>query len=207
MNVLIIGVSGRTGGLTAVRAVAAGHRVTALVRNAANYHPPAGVRVLAGSPTDPAALGAAMAGQEAVIDTIGGKTPFLTTDTETTVAKALLAAMKQHGTLRLIAVSALGVGDSQPQGTFFFRHLILPLFLRGSTRDKAQMEEAIRASGVEFVLVRPAVLTDQEAQGSARVFAAGETADKITRADVAQFLVGQLESDVYLGQAVTIAND
>lgn len=206
MNVLIIGASGRTGGLTAVRAVAAGHQVTALVRHPADYHPPAGVRVLAGPATDPAALGAAMSGQEAVIDTIGGKTPYRTTDTETLVAKALLGAMKHHGARRLIAVSALGVGDSKPQGTFLFRHLILPLFLRGSTRDKAQMEEAVRASGVEFVLVRPAVLTDQEAQGWARVIAPGETADKITRADVAQFLVGQLESDAYLGRAVTIAN-
>jgi len=207
MNVLVIGAAGKTGSLVVDRAVAGGHTVTAFVRDAKSYRPAAAnLRVVEGDAADAAKLGSAMAGQHAVIDTIGGKTPYLNTDLERNVARAILAAMKQHAVRRLIVVSALGVGDSKHQGGFMFEHLVLPTFLRGSTRDKAATEQIVRESGVDFVLVRPAVLTDRPATGSVRVVVGREQARKITRADVAQFIVDQLQSDAYLGQAVTIAN-
>jgi putative NADH-flavin reductase len=208
MNVIIIGAAGKTGSIVVDRAVAAGHTVTAFVRDAAAYTAPLpSVRVAAGDATDVARLGKEMTGQDAVIDTIGGKTPFFNTELERTVAKAVLAAMKQANVRRLIAVSALGVGDSKDQSGFFFEHLLLPVFLRGSTKDKEAMEDVVRHSDVQFVLVRPAVLNDQKPTGHIRVFTGHEKAHKITRADVAQFLVDQLQTDTYLGQAVTIANE
>jgi uncharacterized protein YbjT (DUF2867 family) len=208
MNVLIIGAAGKTGRLTVERAIATGHKVTAFVRNAESYRAPAAnIRVVAGDATDPAKLNDAMAGQDAAIVIIGGKKPFLYSDLERNVAKAVLAAMKQNGVRRLISVSALGVGDSKSQAGLFFRNLLVPIFLRGSTPDKAAMEQAVRQSDMDFVLVRPALLNDQPAKGSARVFPHDQTAHKITRGDVAQFLVDQLQSNQYLGQTVTIANE
>jgi putative NADH-flavin reductase len=207
MKVLVIGASGKTGSQVVDRATAAGHEVTAFVRNPDSYHPSvSNVRVVAGDATDAGRLSEAMVGQDAVIDTIGGKTPFLESDLERNTAKSVVSAMQQCGVHRLIAVSALGVGESQSQGGFVFQHLLLPLFLRGSTRDKAQMEQVVRQSGMDFVLVRPAVLNDSPGTGSAHVVSGEEKAHKITRADVAQFLVEQLTNDAYLGQAVTIAN-
>ena len=126
--------------------------------------------MLTGDATDPVALTAAVATQQAVIDTIGGKTPYRTTDLEQKVARAVIAAMRQQGVQRLIAVSALGVGDSKQQASFLFRRLILPTFLRGSTKDKAAMEREIQNSGLTFVLARPAVLNDQPPVGRVRVF-------------------------------------
>jgi putative NADH-flavin reductase len=210
MNVLVIGAAGKTGKLTVQRAVAAGHAVTAFVRDATKYTAPPGVTVATGDATDPASVAAAMAGQQAVIDTVGGKTPWKHTELERTVAAAVLAAMRQHAVRRLIAVSALGVGDSTAQSGFLYEHLLLPTFLRGSTADKAAMEAAVRqasaAGGIDYVLVRPAILTDQPATGSVRTFDGDHTAHKITRADVAAFLVEQLTSDAHLNRAVTIAN-
>ena len=207
MNLLVIGAAGKTGKLVVERAIAAGHTVTALVRNAGSYQAPAGgVRVIGGDAADPAALAAAVAGQQAVVDTVGGKTPYRRTTLEQSIARAVVAAVHQHGVRRIIAVSALGVGDSVRQSSFFFRHVVLPTFLRGSTKDKAAMEQEIRQAGVDFIIVRPAVLNDHPATGRTRVFEGTEKANKITRADVAQFVVDQLSSDTYLGTAVTIAN-
>ena len=68
------------------------------------------------------------------------------------------------------------------------------------------MEAEVKASGVEWVLVRPPILTDDAATGSIKVFTEEEVAHKITRGDLAQFLVDQITSDTYVGQAVVIAN-
>jgi len=206
MNVLIIGAAGKTGSLVVDRAVAAGHIVTAFVRDAATYHAPANVHVVAGDATDQASVDKAMAGQGAVIDTIGGKAPYRKTTLERSVAGAVVAAMKANGVKRVIVISSFGVGDSADQVGWFVEHVIVPTWLRGSTEDKAAMEAVVRESGVAFVIVRPAMLTNDAATGNVKVFQAHDTAHKITRADVAQFCVDQLTSDKHVGRAVTIAN-
>lgn len=81
-------------------------------------------------------------------------------------------------------------------------------FLRGSTPDKAGMESAIRGSGLDWVITRPAVLTDKPATGDVRVLTADSRhrARSLTRADLAAFLVAQLTNDDHLRTAITIAN-
>ena len=207
MNVLVIGAAGKTGEPVVKRALAQGHRVTAFVHDADSYKAPSPeVRVVGGDATDAATVGGAMAGQEGVIETVGGRTPFLDTDLERNVAKAVVAAMKQHGVRRLVVVSVLGAGDSRKRAGWFVKHLLIPVFLRGAVKDKNAMEQTVETSGVDFVIVRPPVLSDDAATGKVRVVGEGETADKITRADLAAFLVDQLTDDAHLGQAVVIAN-
>ena len=107
---------------------------------------------------------------------------------------------------RLVVISVLGAGESGEQASFLYEHLFLPTFLRGAIKDKNAMEEVVRQSGLEWVLVRPPFLSDSDATGSVKIVAEHETAHKITRGDLAQFLVDQLASDAYVGKAVTIAN-
>ena len=206
MNVLIIGAAGKTGAIVVERAVAAGHVVTAFVRDAATYRAPTNVRVVAGDATDQASVDNAMARQDAVINTIAGKTPYRKTTLERSVAGAVVTAMKANGARRLIVISSFGVGDSADQAGWFVNHVVVPTWLRGSTEDKAAAEEIVRARGIRFVIVRPAMLTDDAATGSVKVFQGRNTAHKITRADVAQFCVDQLANDEHVGSAVTIAN-
>jgi putative NADH-flavin reductase len=206
MNVLIIGAAGKTGAIVVERAVAAGHVVTAFVRDAATYRAPTNVRVVAGDATDQASVDNAMARQDAVINTIAGKTPYRKTTLERSVAGAVVTAMKANGARRLIVISSFGVGDSADQAGWFVNHVVVPTWLRGSTEDKAAAEEIVRARGIRFVIVRPAMLTDDAATGSVKVFQGRNTAHKITRADVAQFCVDQLTNDEHVGSAVTIAN-
>ncbi|NML66538.1 SDR family oxidoreductase [Hymenobacter sp. RP-2-7] len=206
MKVLVIGAAGESGQQIVEKALAAGHAVTALVHHPDEYHAPAGVQVKTGDATDATAVGQAVAGQDAVIDAIGGKTPYLSTHLEQAAAKVIVAAMQQHGVRRLIAISVLGVGDSKEQATFFYEHLLLPTFLRGAAPDKAAMEAEVQQSNLDFVLVRPPYLSNDPATGQAHVVTGETKAHSITRTDLAQFIVEQLTSDTYLGQAVTVTN-
>src|ERR1700719_2858188 len=82
MKVLVIGAAGKSGEALVNEALAAGHKVTAFVRGAARYKK-ANVRVVAGDVLNAAAVGVAVAGQDAVIDALGGKTPWKVTTMET----------------------------------------------------------------------------------------------------------------------------
>jgi uncharacterized protein YbjT (DUF2867 family) len=101
----------------------------------------------------------------------------------------------------------IGEGDSIANMPVDQRSL-LSTFLRGATPDKAQMEEAVEASDLDWAIVRPAILNDEPATGNVRVYTpeSGDEARKITRADLASFLVAQLSTDEHLRHAVTIAN-
>ena len=171
MNVLIIGAAGKTGAIVVERALAAGHVVTAFVRDAATYRAPANVRVVAGDATDQASVDNAMARQDAVINTVAGKTPYRKTALERRVDSGgrhsdegeRSEAPHQHQFVRRRRTSA-------DQAGWFVNHVVVPTWLRGSTEDKAAAEEVVRASGIPFVIVRPAMLTHQAATGNVKVF-------------------------------------
>lgn len=100
----------------------------------------------------------------------------------------------------------MGIGESSEQAPFWYEHLLMPTFLRGSTKDKIAMETTVQTSGLQFVIARPPLLTEDAATGVVMVVPQGSKGHKITRADLAQFLVDQLSGDKYLGQAVVVAN-
>jgi len=207
MNILVIGAAGRTGKAVVEQAVAAGHQVTAFVHTADGYKAP-DVRVIEGDAADSAAMDAAVLGQDAVIDAIGGKTPpYKATTLETSVAGTVITSMQRNGVRRLVVISMMGVGESKASVPIYER-LLVSTFLRGEDKDKSAMEAAVEGSGLDWVILRPPFLTDGSAKGNVRVFSAeaGEKAHTITRADLASFMLAQLSSDEHLHQAVTIAN-
>lgn len=207
MKVLVIGAAGKTGGAVVEQAVAAGHEVTAFVHNADGYEAPPGVRVAEGDAADDAAMDAAVSGQHAVLDTIGGKTPYKATTLETSVANTIMDSMRRNGVRRLVATSMIDEGRSRENSTIYER-LLLSTVLRGATKDKREMESAVATSGLDWIILRPAILSDDPATGDVRTFdtESGEKGHEITRADLASFMVDQLSSDEYLHQAVAIAN-
>jgi putative NADH-flavin reductase len=207
MKVLVLGAGGKTGRLVIERAVAAGHTVTALAHTVNEKEQfPDSVNLVHGDVRNPSRLDQVMTGQDAVIDTLGGKTPWAETDLESSAADVVIQVMKRNDVKRLVVVSVLGEGDSEEQAGWFYQHLMMPTFLRGALKDKAAMEQKVEASGLDFVIVRPPVLSDSDPTGMTKIVSSGETARKITRGDLAQFLVDQLTSDVYLSQEITVAN-
>lgn len=207
MKVLVIGAAGKTGSAVVEQAVAAGHEVTAFVHSADGYEAPAGVRVVGGDAADGDAMDAAVRGRDAVLDTVGGKTPYRATTLETSVANTVVESMQRNGVRRLVVTSMLGVGASRDNSTVYVR-LLVSTFLRGADKDKAGMESAVATSDLDWVILRPAILSDGPAEGDVRVFdaATDEKAHKITRADLASFMIAQLSGDEHVHQAITVAN-
>ena len=206
MKVIVFGASGKTGRLVVEKARAAGHDVTAFVHGD-GQGPPAGARTLSGDAGDPEAVRRAVAGHDAVIDTIGGTTPWKDKGLETSTAKAIIAGMKAEGVRRLLVISAAGVGGSDDQVSFAYAHLLMPTMLRGSVKDKGRMEEEVEGSGLDFVIVRPALLSDDPEDGRLAVVPKPDKAHHTRRGDLARFLVDQLTDDEHLGRAVIVAND
>ena len=205
MNVLIFGGTGKTGKLVVERALTQGHTVTVLVRDPIKFKIP-NVRVITGNATNPSDVLAAMHGQHAVIETIGGTTPWKSTHLESDAIHAIIHAMQEEGARRLISVSMMGIGDSRAQSPFWYRSLLMPTFLHGSTQDKTNKEAAITAEHVEYVIVRPPILKDTPATNHVHVLSPNATGHAITRADLANFLVDQLTTNTNLNRAVTVVN-
>jgi uncharacterized protein YbjT (DUF2867 family) len=199
MKVLVLGATGGTGRLIVRDAVAKGHSVVALVRSKASANLP-DARMIEGDARDEASLARAMDGCDTVVSALGTGIGFRKVDLLTVATHALVTAMMRNGVRRLVCVSALGVGDSRGHGGFVFDRLFLPLLLSQAYKDKERQEAAVRASALDWVLVRPAMLTDDPARGSARAFTdlAGVKGGKIARADVARFVVEQLTTDTWL---------
>jgi putative NADH-flavin reductase len=89
INVVVFGAGGKTGSLVVEKSLSAHHIVTAFVHDATRFNHP-GVRVVVGDAADPVAVRKAVTGQDAVIDTIGGKTPYKDTLLERTAAQNIV---------------------------------------------------------------------------------------------------------------------
>ena len=207
-NILVLGATGGTGRLIVSDAQARGYNVTALVRSAEKAGDLKGARLVTGDARDANALRAALKGQDAVVSALGTPaSPFREVKLLSSATRALVEAMKAEQVSRLVAITGIGAGDSRGHGGFAFDHLIYPLLLRHVYADKDRQEAIVRASGLDWVLVRPAVLNNKAGRGDVRAledlsrFHGGT----ISREDVAKFVVAQVESDKWLGRSPLIA--
>jgi uncharacterized protein YbjT (DUF2867 family) len=207
MKILVLGATGATGRLIVGEAVAKGYEVVALVRSKAKAADLAGAELVEGDARDAAALTRAIAGCDAVVSSLGSAmSPFREVTLLSTATRALVSVMAQQGVRRLICITGMGAGDSRGHGGFFYDRLFLPLLLRKVYEDKDRQEEAIRASTLEWTIVRPTVLNDKPARG--RIQALTDLSDvhggTIARADVADFVVRQLTAETWLRKAPLI---
>lgn len=164
MRITIFGANGRTGRLLTGQALAAGHRVTAVTRRPDTFPLHHDRLDLAGADVlDESAVDAAVAGREAVLSTLGvpaGKDPITTYSRGT---GNVVAAMTRHGVRRLAVVSSTGVDPHPYAGAgFLFNRVLLPYVTRVLGRtlydDMRRMEELVRASGLDWTIVRPSGL-------------------------------------------------
>ena len=204
MNILIVGATRGIGRQVLEQALASGDSVTAVVRDPqrlATRHER--LRVVKGDILDANSVAVAMAGQNAVCCSIGVKAPWPTITVFSEGTKNLLRAMKQAGVRRLICVTGIGAGDSRGHGGFFYDRVFYPLVAWPIYADKDRQESLIRASDVDWTIVRPGFLTNGPLTKSYRALTnlTGVTAGWISRADVAHFILTELRSNQYLKQA------
>jgi putative NADH-flavin reductase len=203
MKLLVFGATGGTGRALLNQGLEQGHQVTAFVRNPAALEPRPGLTVVPGDVTDAAAVGCAVAGQEAILSALGprgggyGVLPG--------GVRNIVAAMNQAGVRRLIHVSSFGVGDSLAQMGWVARGIVVPLFLRKALDEKEIEEGIIRASDLDWIIARPGGLEDEPRTGVYRCITdphekVGQP--RIARADVADFMLQNLVDERFVRRAV-----
>jgi putative NADH-flavin reductase len=209
MNILIVGATRGIGRQLLEQALSSGHAVTAMVRNLrrlATQHER--LRAIKGDILDSDSVALAMAGQDAVCCTIGVKAPWPRVTVFSKGTKNLLQAMKQTGVRRLICVTGIGAGDSKGHGGFLYDCIFSPLLLRTVYADKDRQESLIKASDVDWTIVRPGFLTNGPLTKDYRMLTdmTGVTAGRISRADVAHFMLKEIESKQYLRQTPLVTS-
>ncbi|MEA2645264.1 MAG: hypothetical protein QOE92_347 [Chloroflexota bacterium] len=201
MKLLLLGATGGTGQQLVRQALAAGNDVTALVRNPAKLSledPYLVIRV--GSVMDSAAVDEAVAGQDAVLSTLGVNDPreLLRASLMADCMAAVIPAMERHHVDRVIVLSALGVGASAPMAPPLLR-IVFGTALRQVARDKAAAEAALRASNLNWTTVYAPPLGNGQATGQ---YQAGEHLrvrglGKVSRADLAGFMLAQIDDTTF----------
>jgi putative NADH-flavin reductase len=203
MNILIVGATRGIGQQLLGQALASGHQVTALVREPrrlAVRHER--LRVVKGDILDSDSVALAMASQYAVCCTIGVKVPWIRVTVFSAGTANLLQAMNKAGVRRLVCVTGIGAGDSRGHGGFLYDNIFYPLLLWPIYADKDRQEALIAASHVDWTIVRPGFLTNGPWTGNYKVLTdlTDATAGRISRADVAHFMLQEFESNRYLRQ-------
>ncbi|WP_052401244.1 NAD(P)-dependent oxidoreductase [Muricoccus aerilatus] len=207
-RILVLGATGGTGRLIVRQAIERGQDVVALVRSPERARGLEGARLVIGDARDEAVLRGALAGRDAVVSALGTPaSPFREVTLLSTATRALVAAMKAEGVARLVLITGIGAGDSAGHGGFLFDRLIFPLLLRHVYADKNRQEAILRESGLDRVIVRPAILNDKPGRGAVRALTdlSGFHGGSVSREDVARFALDQLRAETWLHQAPLIA--
>jgi putative NADH-flavin reductase len=204
-RLLIIGATGGTGRQLVAQALERGLSVTALVRDPSRLtvvHPQ--LTVVRGDVLDPVSVDAAMRGQEAVVCALGHRRYFSGARILSEGTRKILRAMEAHGVPRFVCETSLGIGDSAGRMGLYYTFFTIPVVLPLYFGDKCRQERSIAASGTEWVIVRPGRLTNGERRGRyrhGRDVGSFLGTVRISRADVADFMLNQLTSDAYVGSA------
>ena len=205
MQIAVFGATGGTGQQVVQQALAAGHSVTALVRDPSRLAAQdERLTVVEGDVLDRAKVDETVSGADAVIVSLGNTSnnpDYIVSRGTEVIVDAMTAAGIP---VRLIVVSSLGVGESRDQVPFAFK-MLMNTVLKKAMDDKERQEALVKASGFDWIIVRPGGLTNGPATGS---YKAGVdvklTAGQVSRADVAAFVLLQLDDDTYLHQAPAI---
>lgn len=206
MKLTIFGASGKTGTELVKQALEKGHEVTAFLRDPARLSVEYDqMKLVTGDVLTAENIVDAVQGQDAVVCVLGSSELKKTTVRSAGTAN-IIQAMEQHGIQRFIVVSAMGTGDSwntlSATGKFLYATL-----LKSSREDHEAQEAAVKASDLDWTIIRPSGLIDEPKTGEYEV---GENilakTSKISRADVADLILKELEQNAYIGKAVTITN-
>ncbi len=205
MRLFVLGATGGTGRALLEQARRRGHRVTAFVRSPRNLGPAGeGLTVIGGDPRSADELRASLPGHDAVVSALGPRGLGPTTLVADS-ARSTVAAMQATGVRRLLVVGVAVLFEDHGLLTAIARRT----FLRNVARDSAGMERVLRESGLDWTVARPPRLTDG---GLTRAYGVAEgrmppgARLTISRADVADFLLDEVESPAHVRQIVGLAS-
>jgi putative NADH-flavin reductase len=198
MHIALFGATGGTGRQIVAQSLAAGHTITALVRDPAKLsESDPRLTLVVGDVLDSTVVAKTVQGADVVVVTLGNSP----NNPERVVSNGtanIVAEMQRQSLRRIVVITSLGVGDSKDQVPFFFR-MLMQTALRAAMKDKEAQEEIIRNSGLDWTIIRPGGLTDGPRTDA---YTAGVDAtiqaSQVSRADVAAFVVQQYADSQYI---------
>lgn len=163
MHITVFGATGRTGRALVPAALAADHDVTAFVRRSGHdLAPHPRLRIVRGDVLAPDTIGPALAGSDAAVVLLGRparRAGRLRSDG----TRNVVAAMRSHGPSRLVVLATFGYGDGAAmlrRAPWAFRRIVAPVVLGDTLADHHRQEQAVRASDLDWTIVRTGTLTD-----------------------------------------------
>ncbi len=200
MKVIIFGSTGNIGQQLVLQGLTLKHSITAFARSRKKLEDfeHENLRIYEGDVFDEKAVKNAIQGQDAVICALGAGRKGVTRSEGTF---NIIQAMEKTGVKRLIVQSTLGTGDSWKNLNFFWKRIMFGWFLKDAYKDHQMQEKYVMESGLDWTIVRPGAFTDGKATGN---YKHGFSSDdksiklKISKADIAMFILLQLNSDEYL---------
>jgi putative NADH-flavin reductase len=208
MKIIVFGASGGTGNHVVRQALEAGHQVTAFVRSPEKLsieHP--NLTLCAGDVMDAEKVEQAIAGQDAVISTLGPARPPVDGMMET-AAKNIVSAMQKHDVKRLISTTGAGVRDPRDQPKLFDKVMkaLLTVMAKDVLQDSEANVDLIRASDLDWTVVRFPRLVHGQHTGKYRVGHVGkDSGSQLSRADAADFILRELEKGEFIHKAPMVS--
>ncbi len=205
-TIFLVGGTGGVGLCFLHRALNEGHTVKLYARNPDKNevsHP--NLEVVKGELDDIDAMRQGMKGCDIVVLTAGvmSKKP---NNIISQGAKKLVEAAEETGVKRFVAVTSLGLGDSWNQALWSFRYIVVPLFIKGSFADKELEEKYIMNSKLDWIIIRPARLLNKSPKYKYRYGMATNIKGRVSREDVAHFVIMQLDDDRFVRKTPCIAD-
>ena len=209
MRISVFGATGRTGRPLVEQALADGHEVVALARDPARLETlrHERLRIVRGDVLDAARVDEVVAGSDAVVSVLG-HAKGSPKDVQTRGTENIVAAMERHGVRRLVSLTGAGVRDPKDEPKLVDRvfGLALRTLQRDVLEDGERHVQAIKRSGLDWVIVRGPRLTEGPKKGAYRVGLVGKNSGtRVSRADLAEFVLKQTASDAHLGQMPVVS--
>jgi putative NADH-flavin reductase len=212
MNITIFGASGATGTLLTERCLAAGHHITALLRTPEKFPLRNRIRVIHGNAFDPSAVRQSVEGADVVLSALGASSPLKKEDVLERAVPAIIDAMHQTGVHRIIVLGSAGALptslDKQPAWRrWIVQNIVYNTFLKWPVASQISQYANLSASTLDWTMVMPPMLTNTPAHGTYRIDgeALPRNGSRISRADVADFMMLQIDNPQWIKKGVYIA--
>lgn len=210
MKVFLFGATGATGKEVLFKLLEQGYQVRALVRSSEKMSTvnSANLTVIEGDVNAPATYEHELKGSDVVISALGTGTNRKPTVVYSQGGKNIISTMRKTGVKKLILLTAAAFDTSDPAThNFIVKFIVCPLF-RHIYADMEKLEALLESSpDIDWVCVRPTRLTSKAYTGQYRVNNkhCPKGGSKISRKDLADFIVKQISSDKYIHQKPVIS--
>lgn len=215
MKILLLGSTGRTGKLVIEEAIRKGHKISAIARDPEklkDYQ----IDIIQGTPYDFDTVEKALAGCEAVINTLNisrkSDNPWAgLVSPKDLISKSTsnaVSAMKEAGIMRYIALSTMGAGSSWKSTPIILKLIVSLSNLKYAFRDHGRQEEILKNSALDYTICRAPMLSAETNTTGAVAVSEGENPPKmmLSRNSAAEFFIKIIENKEHIREVVNFSN-